>query len=157
MRGDLQDMLTHVGRRAVEVEVGVVGEVDRARRIDGRGVLHADAQPVFEAVTDRRREISGVALIAIGRFDPEHHVRLALLDDSPAARTESARPAVQLVRWSQSSFPAILPGGVTDSHPLMQPITIPVPAEIAAFEAEVAGRWSKGQYDDIDTDDLGSH
>ena len=29
-------------------------------------------------------------------------------------------PAVQLVRWSQSAFPALLPGGVIDSHPLMR-------------------------------------
>jgi hypothetical protein len=48
------------------------------------------------------------------------------------------------VRWSRSSFPAILPGGVIDSHPLMQPLTIPVSADIAALEAEVAGRWTKG-------------
>ena len=33
-------------------------------------------------------------------------------------------PAVQLARWSQAAFPAILPRGVTDSHPLMQPVEI---------------------------------
>ena len=50
-----------------------------------------------------------------------------------------------------------LPGGVQDSAPLMRPLTIPVPPEIAAYEAEVAGRWAKGTYDDIDPDDLTSH
>ena len=30
-------------------------------------------------------------------------------------------PAVQVIRWAQSQFPAILPGGVVDSHPLMAP------------------------------------
>ena len=80
-----------------------------------------------------------------------------VLWSQPAAALLTGSPAVQLIRWSQSSFPAIMPGGVTDSHPLMQPITIPVPDTIAAFEAEVAGRWTKGTYDDIDLDDLGSH
>jgi nitrous oxidase accessory protein len=39
----------------------------------------------------------------------------------PAAKMLLGSPAVQLVRWSQSAFPALLPGGVIDSHPLMQP------------------------------------
>ena len=80
-----------------------------------------------------------------------------ILWSQPAASLLLGSPAVELIRWSQSSFPATLPGGVIDSHPLMQPITIPVPDDIAAMEAEVAGRWSKGSYDDSDTDDLGSH
>jgi nitrous oxidase accessory protein len=40
----------------------------------------------------------------------------------PAAKMLLGSPAVQLVRWSQSAFPALLPGGVMDSHPLMQPV-----------------------------------
>jgi nitrous oxidase accessory protein len=40
----------------------------------------------------------------------------------PAAKLLLGSPAVQLVRWSQSAFPALLPGGVIDSHPLMQPV-----------------------------------
>ncbi|TRD23222.1 nitrous oxide reductase family maturation protein NosD [Palleronia caenipelagi] len=39
----------------------------------------------------------------------------------PAAKLLLGSPAVQLVRWSQSAFPALLPGGVIDSHPLMRP------------------------------------
>ncbi len=42
----------------------------------------------------------------------------------PAAKLLLGSPAVQLVRWSQSAFPALLPGGVIDSNPLMQPIEI---------------------------------
>ncbi|WP_170771863.1 nitrous oxide reductase family maturation protein NosD [Ruegeria lacuscaerulensis] len=38
----------------------------------------------------------------------------------PAAKLLLGSPAVQLVRWSQSAFPALLPGGVVDSNPLMQ-------------------------------------
>jgi len=36
-------------------------------------------------------------------------------------------PAVQLVRWSQAAFPALLPGGVLDRAPLMRPVEIAVP------------------------------
>lgn len=39
----------------------------------------------------------------------------------PAAKLLLGSPAVQLVRWSQSAFPALLPGGVIDSFPLMSP------------------------------------
>ncbi|MEY5038986.1 MAG: nitrous oxide reductase family maturation protein NosD, partial [Pseudomonadota bacterium] len=69
----------------------------------------------------------------------------------------TVQPAVQLVRWSQKSFPATLPGGVLDSFPLMSPVDKTVPPDIAAMEAEVAGRWATGNYDDIDPDDLESH
>ncbi len=40
----------------------------------------------------------------------------------PAAKLLLGSPAVQLVRWSQSAFPALLPGGVIDSYPLMAPV-----------------------------------
>lgn len=39
----------------------------------------------------------------------------------PAARLLLGSPAVQLIRWTQSTFPSLLPGGVVDSHPLMHP------------------------------------
>lgn len=39
----------------------------------------------------------------------------------PLAKLLLNSPAVQLVRWAQSSFPAFYPGGVRDSAPLMQP------------------------------------
>ncbi|RVT81814.1 nitrous oxide reductase family maturation protein NosD [Rhodobacteraceae bacterium CCMM004] len=45
----------------------------------------------------------------------------------PAAKLLLGSPAVQLVRWSQSAFPALLPGGVIDSHALMRPVEIAVP------------------------------
>ena len=43
----------------------------------------------------------------------------------PSAKLLLGSPAVQLVRWSQSAFPALLPGGVIDSHALMRPVTPP--------------------------------
>ena len=39
----------------------------------------------------------------------------------------------------------------------MAALSIPVPPDMAATEAEVAGRWAQGTYDDLDVDDLGSH
>jgi nitrous oxidase accessory protein len=40
---------------------------------------------------------------------------------APQAKILTNSPAVQVIRWAQSQFPAILPGGVVDSHPLMAP------------------------------------
>ncbi len=45
-----------------------------------------------------------------------------ILWTQPAARLLLGSPAVQLIRWSQSAFPALLPGGVVDSKPLMKPV-----------------------------------
>jgi nitrous oxidase accessory protein len=59
-----------------------------------------------------------------------------ILWSQPAAKLLTGSPAVQLVRWSQAAFPAILPGGVTDSHPLMQPSRDPVPPTSPRMEAE---------------------
>jgi nitrous oxidase accessory protein len=39
----------------------------------------------------------------------------------PLAKLLLGAPALQLVRWSQSRFPGLLPGGVTDSFPLLGP------------------------------------
>lgn len=50
-----------------------------------------------------------------------------ILWSQPAAKMLLGSPAVQLVRWSQSAFPALLPGGVVDSYPLMRPVEIRVP------------------------------
>ncbi len=56
----------------------------------------------------------------------------------PAAKLLLNSPAVQVVRWAQSAFPNLHPGGVVDSAPLMhpphvavagfRPVTGPVPA-----------------------------
>ncbi len=42
----------------------------------------------------------------------------------PLAKLLLNSPAVQVLRWAQSEFPSIRPGGVTDSAPLMAPPVI---------------------------------
>ena len=49
---------------------------------------------------------------------------------APAAKLLINSPAVQVIRWAQSQFPALHPGGVIDSAPLMRPPEI-APPEIA--------------------------
>ena len=113
---------------------------------EGRGNFWSD-HPAYDLNGD------GIADASYRPNDLMDHI----LWSTPSAALLTGSPAVQLIRWSQSSFPATMPGGVTDSHPLMQPLTIPVLPEIAAMEAAVAGRWTTGNYDDLDPDDLTSH
>lgn len=46
----------------------------------------------------------------------------------PSAKALVSSPAVQMVRWAQARFPALYPGGVVDSAPLMRPAIVPPPA-----------------------------
>jgi nitrous oxidase accessory protein len=46
---------------------------------------------------------------------------------NPNAKVLLNSPAVQVVRWAQAQFPAIQPGGVIDSAPLMKPPAISEP------------------------------
>lgn len=41
---------------------------------------------------------------------------------APSAKLLLNSPAIQVLRWAQAEFPAIHPGGVIDSAPLMQPL-----------------------------------
>ncbi|MBC7284260.1 nitrous oxide reductase family maturation protein NosD [Hoeflea sp.] len=43
----------------------------------------------------------------------------------PSAKLLLGSPAVQLLRWAQSAFPALLPGGIVDDRPLMKPHELP--------------------------------
>lgn len=78
---------------------------------DGRGNYWSD-HAAFDL------DGNGIADQAYRPNDIMDHV----LWTQPAARTLLGSPAVQLIRWSQSAFPALLPGGVTDRAPLMQPV-----------------------------------
>lgn len=129
-----QEQVKYVGTRSIEWS------------FEGRGNFWSD-HPAFDLNGDG---------IADGVFRP-NDLMDHILWSQPAAALLIGAPSVQLIRWSQSSFPATLPGGVLDSHPLMTPLVIPVPDDIAAQEALVAGRWAKGTYDDTDLDDLGTH
>jgi len=42
----------------------------------------------------------------------------------PTAKLLLGSPAFQLIRWAQRAFPALLPGGVVDTAPLMHPTPI---------------------------------
>ena len=50
-----------------------------------------------------------------------------ILWTQPSAKLLLGAPAVQLVKWAQSAFPALLPGGVVDTAPLMKPVPINPP------------------------------
>lgn len=50
---------------------------------------------------------------------------------APAAKMLLNSPAVQVVRWAQARFPAIHPGGVIDTAPLMTPPRPPALARLA--------------------------
>ncbi len=54
----------------------------------------------------------------------------------PAAKLLSNAPATQMVRWAQAEFPALHPGGVIDSAPLMKPPEI---AATRTADAALAG------------------
>lgn len=45
---------------------------------------------------------------------------------APHAKVLVNSPAVQVIRWAQAQFPALLPGGVVDSRPLMAPTAVPL-------------------------------
>ncbi len=80
-----------------------------------------------------------------------------ILWSQPAASLLTGAPAVQLIRWSQSSFPATLPGGVVDNAPLMTAPVVAIPPEFLAMEAEARLRRTESNSDDFDVNDLASH
>jgi nitrous oxidase accessory protein len=48
----------------------------------------------------------------------------------PLAKLLLNSPAVQLLRWAQSQFPALYPGGVVDTAPLMRPVEPPAAGKV---------------------------
>lgn len=75
---------------------------------DGRGNFWSD-NPAFDLDGDG---------IADNAYRP-NDVMDKVLWTTPQAKLLANSPAVQVVRWAQSQFPAILPGGVVDKFPLM--------------------------------------
>ena len=76
----------------------------------GRGNYWSD-NPAFDLDAD------GVADTA---YRPNDLVDKVLWT-APQAKVLINSPAMQVIRWAQAQFPALLPGGVVDSHPLMSP------------------------------------
>lgn len=78
--------------------------------VDGRGNYWSD-NPAFDLNGD------GIADTAYRPNDIIDRVEWTY----PAAKLLANSPAVQTIRWAQSQFPALHPGGVIDSAPLMRP------------------------------------
>lgn len=55
-----------------------------------------------------------------------------LIWQHPSAKLLLTSPAIQVLKWAQSNFPALFPGGVSDSAPLMSPPDIALPVPIIA-------------------------
>jgi nitrous oxidase accessory protein len=122
-------------------QVKYVGTRDLEWSLDGRGNFWSDLA-AFDLNGD------GFADQAFRPNDLMDHI----LWSQPAAGLLIGAPAVQLIRWSQQSFPATLPGGIVDSHPLMAPLEIPLAPELAAAAAELGDRWTKDTEEDAETD-----
>ncbi len=56
-----------------------------------------------------------------------------ILWTQPSAKMLLGSPAVQLIRWAQKEFPALLPGGVMDDKPSMTPTFLPRQVEHEAL------------------------
>ncbi|WP_297771696.1 nitrous oxide reductase family maturation protein NosD [uncultured Roseovarius sp.] len=132
-----------VGNRT---QVKYVGTTDVEWSFEGRGNYWSD-HPAFDLDGD------GLADSPFRPNDLMDHI----LWSQPAASLLVGAPAVQLIRWAQSSFPATLPGGVLDSHPLMQPVQIDTPQRIRTLADESAGKWRDGKTNDANFDPLASH
>ncbi|WP_375173635.1 nitrous oxide reductase family maturation protein NosD [Pseudooceanicola sp.] len=78
-----------------------------------------------------------------------------ILWSQPAAKLLLGSPAVQLVRWSQEQFPATLPGGVVDSHPLTIAPDRALPEPLMQM-ARAEPAWAQEATHD-DTDPLAAH
>lgn len=144
--GSERNVLTGNAFIGNRTQVKYVGTRDVEWSFEGRGNYWSD-HPGFDL------DGGGIADSAFRPNDLMDHI----LWSQPAASLLSGAPAVQLIRWAQSSFPATLPGGVVDSAPLMTAPTIAVPSEYTVMEAEAVARRNESGLDDIDVDDFTSH
>jgi nitrous oxidase accessory protein len=130
-----------VGNRT---QVKYVGTRDVEWSLDGRGNYWSD-HPAFDLDGDGRAD---------GPFRP-NDLMDHILWSQPAAKLLLGAPVVQLLRWSQAAFPAVLPGGVVDSHPLMAPVEIAMPKALLSEEARAVAQYRNRRNDDADA--LASH
>lgn len=113
---------------------------------DGRGNFWSD-HPAFDLDGDGRAD---------GSFRPNDMLD-HILWSQPAAKLLLGSPAVQLIRWSQATLPAIFPGGVVDSNPSMHATDIPVPEHIAIMEQSAQPEWLERGMQNADVDPLARH
>lgn len=102
---------------ANRVQVKYVGTRFIDWAADGRGNYWSD-NPAFDLDGD------GIADRPYRPNDVMDEVYWTL----PQAKLLASSPAVQMVRWAQARFPALYPGGVFDSAPLMRPVRVPAPS-----------------------------
>lgn len=91
-------------------QVKYVGTRDLDWSVDGRGNYWSD-NPAFDLDSDG---------IGDALYRPNDLIDKVLWT-TPQAKVLVNSPAVQVIRWAQAQFPALLPGGVVDSRPLMAP------------------------------------
>ena len=132
-----------VGNRT---QVKYVGTRDIEWSFEGRGNYWSD-HPGFDLNGD------GIADSVYRPNDLMDHI----LWSQPAAALLTGAPAVQLIRWAQSSFPATLPGGVVDSYPLMRAPPFEVSPEYTQMETEAVANRDESDTYDFDVDDLATH
>ena len=95
--GEDAHLVIEDGRRIVEVEIGVLGEVDQRRRVGGRLDLHAQRRRRLDDVAQLGRHRAGIALLAVRAVDGERHAGGVVIDQAPGALAEAAKAAVQVV------------------------------------------------------------
>ncbi|WP_324753291.1 nitrous oxide reductase family maturation protein NosD [Roseovarius sp. Pro17] len=144
--GSERNVLTGNAFIGNRTQVKYVGTRDIEWSFEGRGNYWSD-HPGFDLGGD------GIADSAFRPNDLMDHI----LWSQPAAALLTGAPAVQLIRWAQSSFPATLPGGVVDNAPLMIAPTIAVSPEYTAMEAEAVARRDESNLDDFDVDNIATH
>ena len=111
--GSERNQMTGNAFVANATQVKYVGTTDIDWSQDGRGNFWSD-NPAFDM------DGNGIADTPYRPNDMVDQVVWA----HPAAKLLLNSPAIQVLRWSQSRFPSLLPGGVIDSAPLMKPVEL---------------------------------
>ena len=81
--------------RAVEIEIGVLREVDDRRLVAGRREFDPQRRRLQHPIDAGGRQIAGKAGIAIGRMKRQRHRRCVMRAELPDPMAEAVRAAVQ--------------------------------------------------------------
>ncbi len=111
-----------------QTQVKYVGTRSLDWSVNGRGNYWSD-NPAFDLNAD------GIADVAYRPNDLVDRVMWAY----PEAKLLLNSPAIQILRWAQSQFPALHSGGVIDSAPLMSPPSVPAGLERAELQHKGGG------------------